>query len=88
MPERWLQEGTANTGGAKSNYAQITFLHGPRSCIGMGFAKAEFKCLLAVIGGIFDMSMADPEEKVYPAGVITTKPVNGMKLYMKKVPGW
>jgi cytochrome P450 len=88
MPERWLQEGTANTGGAKSNYAQITFLHGPRSCIGMGFAKAEFKCLLAVIAGEYDMKMADPNEKVFPAGVITTKPVNGMKLHMKKIPGW
>jgi cytochrome P450 len=88
LPGRWLQPGTANTGGAKSNYAQITFLHGPRSCIGMGFAKAEFKCLLAAVTGSFEMRMADPDEKVWPAGVITTKPVHGMHLKMKKIEGW
>ncbi|KAF8850777.1 cytochrome P450 [Acephala macrosclerotiorum] len=88
QPERWLQPGTANTGGAKSNYAQITFLHGPRSCIGMGFAKAEFKCLLAAVAGGFDLKMADPSEKVWPAGVITTRPVHGMHLKIKKVEGW
>jgi cytochrome P450 len=88
MPERWLAPGTANTGGAKSNYAQITFLHGPRSCIGMGFAKAEFKCVLAAVAGSFEMEMADPNEKVWPAGVITTKPAHGMRLKMKKVEGW
>lgn len=88
MPERWLEPGTANTGGAKSNYAQITFLHGPRSCIGMGFAKAEFKCLLATVAGSFDIKMADPNEKVWPAGVITTKPAHGMHLKMKKLDGW
>lgn len=88
MPDRWLAPGTANTGGAKSNYAQITFLHGPRSCIGMGFAKAEFKCLLAAVAGAYEMKMADPTEKVWPAGVITTKPAHGMHLNMKKLEGW
>ena len=88
LPGRWLQPGTANTGGAKSNYAQITFLHGPRSCIGMGFAKSEFKCLLAAVAGSFELKMADPNEKVWPAGVITTKPVHGMHLKMKKIEGW
>ncbi|PMD41152.1 cytochrome P450 monooxygenase-like protein [Hyaloscypha variabilis F] len=88
LPGRWLQPGTANTGGAKSNYAQITFLHGPRSCIGMGFAKSEFKCLLAAVAGSFELKMADPNEKVWPAGVITTKPVHGMHLKMKKIDGW
>ena len=88
MPERWLQEGTANTGGATSNYAQITFLHGPRSCIGTGFAKAEFKCILAAVAGRYEIVMARPEEKVWPAGVITTKPVNGMHLHMRKLDGW
>ncbi|CZT49524.1 related to isotrichodermin C-15 hydroxylase (cytochrome P-450 monooxygenase CYP65A1) [Rhynchosporium secalis] len=87
-PERWLAEGCANTGGAKSNYAQITFLHGPRSCIGMGFSKAEFKCLLAGMVGAFDLEMADPNEKVWPAGVITTKPAHGMHLHIKKLQGW
>ena len=36
-----------NAGGAESNFAQMTFLHGPRSCIGQGFAVGELKCLVA-----------------------------------------
>lgn len=88
LPGRWLQPGTANTGGAKSNYAQITFLHGPRSCIGMGFAKSEFKCMLAAVAGRFELKMVDPNEKVWPAGVITTKPVHGMHVKMKRIEGW
>ncbi|KAF2485700.1 cytochrome P450 78A3 [Neohortaea acidophila] len=48
-PERWLDaDGKANNkGGAESNFAFLTFLHGPRSCIGQRFAQAEFECLLA-----------------------------------------
>jgi cytochrome P450 len=88
VPDRWLGEGNANTGGQSSNYAQITFLHGPRSCIGQGFAKAEFKCLVAASVGRFDVSMADIHEKVYPAGVVTTKPANGMRLRMRPLEGW
>ncbi|KAF2167943.1 hypothetical protein M409DRAFT_65982 [Zasmidium cellare ATCC 36951] len=46
-PDRWMADGTANSGGSKNNFAFLTFLHGPRSCIGKDFAKAEFLCLLA-----------------------------------------
>lgn len=40
-PERWINEdGRPNqTGGTKSNYNFLTFLHGPRSCIGRGSAR-------------------------------------------------
>ncbi len=54
----------------------------------MGFAKSEFKCLLAAVAGRFEVSMADPNEKVWPAGVITTKPAHGMHVRMKKLEGW
>ena len=33
-PDRWMGPGRANSGGAESNYSFMTFLHGPRSCIG------------------------------------------------------
>jgi len=88
VPERWLEEGCTNTGGATSNYAQITFFHGPRSCIGQGFAKAEFKCLLAALAGAYKWEMADPDEHVYPYGVVTTKPANGMHLRLTRLDGW
>jgi cytochrome P450 len=87
-PDRWLQEGCFNTGGVDNNYANLTFFHGPRSCIGQGFAKSEFKCLLAALVGGMKWEMADPNEEVYPAGVITTKPHNGMHVRMERLDGW
>jgi len=35
-PDRWMGPGRANTGGAESNYSNMTFSHGPRGCIGAG----------------------------------------------------
>ena len=87
-PERWMKEGTANTGGAASNYAAITFLHGPRSCIGQAFARSEMKCLVATFFGRFRVELAMPEKDVWPAGVITTKAANGMHIRLEPVDGW
>jgi cytochrome P450 len=88
VPERWLGEGNANTGGQASNYSLITFLHGPRSCIGQGFARSELKALVAALFGRFEVEMADPHEEVVSAGVITTKPANGVHLRMRALDGW
>lgn len=91
VPERWIDEKTGranNTGGAVSNYNILTFLHGPRSCIGKDFAKAELKCLVAVFCGAFEIEMADPDEVPIPYGALTVKPKNGMHLRLKPVSGW
>ena len=48
-PDRWDREGGA--GGASSNYAMLTFLMGPRSCIGQKFAIEEFRCMTAALVG-------------------------------------
>jgi len=79
-PTRWLEGEYAANGGAKSPYALLTFLHGPRSCIGRSFALMEMRCLLAVLTKRFRFEMADPEEKVEVGGFITIKPQNGMRL--------
>ena len=87
-PERWLDPDTGRAnfiGGADSNFSFLTFLHGPRSCIGQNFARAEFRALLAAFGGSFEIEMADPNEKVKIGGTITAKPINGMKLRLKPV---
>ena len=72
-PERWIETDEAtgtkrpnNSGGAVSNYANLTFLHGPRSCIGHTFAAAELRCLVAMFVGKFKFEMADPDEVVIP----------------------
>ncbi|ODM16149.1 hypothetical protein SI65_08583 [Aspergillus cristatus] len=66
-PDRWLDAETGranNTGGARSNYAMLTFLQGPRSCIGQGFARAELACLIAGLAGRFDITLRDLEKVV------------------------
>ena len=90
VPERWIdydpdkgmkpEEGRPNNhGGSNSNYSNLTFLHGPRSCIGQGFAKAELRALVAAFVGCYEWRMADPDENIIAAGVVTTKPANGMR---------
>merc|ERR1711904_15807 len=51
IPQRWIDaDGRVNnSGGVTSNYSIMTFLHGPRSCIGQGFARSELKCLVAAL---------------------------------------
>ncbi|GAP87193.1 putative cytochrome P450 3A13 [Rosellinia necatrix] len=83
-PERWISAGKPNaSGGAHSNYEFLTFLHGPRSCIGQGFAKAEMRCLLAAMVRAFAWDLAMDEAKVLPRGAITIKPANGLLLKLK-----
>ncbi|KAI0419671.1 cytochrome P450 [Xylaria grammica] len=83
-PERWITAGKPNSnGGAHSNYEFLTFLHGPRSCIGQGFAKAEMRCLLASMIRTFSWELAMDEKKILPRGAITIKPSNGLLLRLK-----
>ncbi len=83
-PERWITSGRPNSnGGANSNYEFLTFLHGPRSCIGQGFAKAEMRCLLASMIRTFSWELAMDDKKVIPRGAITIKPANGLLLKLK-----
>jgi cytochrome P450 len=98
-PGRWLpkSEGEASnkhaaSGGATSNYAFMSFLHGPRSCIGQGFAKAEFACLLAAWIGRFEFSLKNEEEydekNVLIKGGVTARPARGLYVKARIVDGW
>ncbi|KAK5070791.1 hypothetical protein LTR64_007432 [Lithohypha guttulata] len=94
VPERWIDTGKDGTqrankhGGAHSNYCETTFLHGPRSCIGRDFAKTELRCAVAGIVGSFELELLEPEREVVIGGTVTTKPVGGLKLKLRRVPGW
>ncbi|RFU34154.1 hypothetical protein B7463_g2146, partial [Scytalidium lignicola] len=81
-PGRWItDDGKPNqNGGTSSNYDFLTFLHGPRSCIGQEFAKAEMRCLLAAMVTSFTWDLAMDDAKVMSRAVITIKPENGMYL--------
>ncbi|PNH43027.1 hypothetical protein VD0004_g4350 [Verticillium dahliae] len=90
-PERWLGAGSGS-GGASSNFAYMTFLHGPRSCIGQGFAKAEFACILAGWIGRFEFGLANRDEydekKLEIKGGVTARPAKGLRVHTRVVPGW
>lgn len=94
VPERWIDTAADGTkrcnkhGGTSSNYCEITFLHGQRSCIGRDFAKAELRCGVAGIFGRFVVEMVDPEQEITVSGSVTTKPREGMHLKLKTVEGW
>lgn len=100
-PERWIDEvpgvdGTGagtktrrpnKTGGTSTNFAELTFLHGPRACIGRDFAKAELRCAVAGVIGRFEIELHTREEPRVQ-GVITMKPEGGMYLRFKPIQGW
>lgn len=89
VPERWIDgDKVNNNGGALSNYSFLTFLHGPRGCIGQGFAKAELRCLVAAFVGSFEWELNMKEEDIIPAGVVTIKPKNGLHLKLRIVGTW
>lgn len=86
-PDRWLNRGARPDAG-RVNYAFMTFLHGPRSCIGEKFARAEFAYLLAALVGRFEMELQDKDREVEIIGGITSRPKGGMPVRMRVVEGW
>ena len=44
----------------ESAYANLTFLHGPRSCVGQSFARGELACLVAAWVTAFETSFSKP----------------------------
>ena len=87
-PDRWTGPGRANNGGAESNYSFMTFLHGPRSCIGQAFAKAEFACLLAALVGRFEMELEEPDRKIDHQTGVTMRIKGGLRVRMREIQGW
>ncbi|KAJ5297848.1 hypothetical protein N7508_008097 [Penicillium antarcticum] len=95
LPERWIdtnpetgKQSPNKHGGASTNFAQITFLHGPRACIGKDFAKAEFRCAVAGLFGLFQCALKDPKQKITFGGTLTSQPLEGMHLKLTKLGGW
>ncbi|KAL3476654.1 cytochrome P450 [Aspergillus californicus] len=93
-PERWIdtdENGSPvvnSTGGASTNFAQVAFLHGQRSCIGKDVARAKLRCALAGVVGRFSFAMQDPKQEIHIAGAVTMKPAEGMHLRMVRVDDW
>ena len=91
-PERWLRAGggCGGSGGTASNFANLTFLDGPRTCIGVRFARAELACLLAAIVGRLEFTLPEGvvwrDEKDVEMGVVA-KPKGGARVRVRAVGG-
>ncbi|KAI4102092.1 MAG: hypothetical protein LQ345_007385 [Seirophora villosa] len=87
-PERWQRRSTINPSSADSkstNYQFLTFLHGPRSCIGQSFAMGELHCLLAAWVRAFETELQDPSFVPVVKGGITAKPKDGLHVRVKPI---
>ena len=89
-PDRWEVQKEGKEGA--SNYDFMTFLHGPRSCIGKDFSRLEFKALLAALVGKFEFNEVLDEngkrKEITIKGGITSRPENGMPLWVRSLDGW
>ncbi|KAK9324237.1 cytochrome P450 [Lipomyces orientalis] len=68
---------------ALSPYSFLTFIQGPRSCIGRRFSEIEFKCLLIALVGRFEFAERNPGEDIKVRSAVTTKFVDGLSLKVK-----
>jgi len=69
----------------------MTFLQGPRACIGMNFAKAELAILVAGLVGRFEFERGVEVglgEAVRWEHAVTLRPVGGCKVLLREVEGW
>lgn len=83
-PERWLNKNVP-----KSPYANMTFLHGPRSCMGEEFARGVFACALAAWVGRFEMAFEDPSfEPVFAKATLNIRLEGGMAVNLRPIDGW
>lgn len=82
-PDRWLRH---NNGGADSNFSNLTFIHGARSCIGKSFAKSEFLCLLMAWIGRFQVHFEGEEPLPKDIiGWVTAKPGHRLPVVFEEV---
>ncbi|KAL5488446.1 hypothetical protein ACEPAI_6564 [Sanghuangporus weigelae] len=77
-PERWMDNESGLTSKAKEvqGYHHIlSFIDGPRTCLGRGFAIAEFKSVLSVLIRNYAFSLRDgPETKIDMVTTILPRP--------------
>ncbi|KAK9480759.1 cytochrome P450 [Lipomyces japonicus] len=78
-PDRWDNLPTLAT----SPYSFLTFLQGPRSCIGRRFAELEFKALLIALVSRFEFDEVESGKDFKLTNFVTSKFVNGVPVKVK-----
>lgn len=57
-----MRPGASRSGGATTNYAMLTFGHGPRSCIGQNIARVSLPCFIAAVVGRYKVELTPESE--------------------------
>lgn len=86
-PYRWISRDESNKqypnkhGGAPSNYSYMSFLHGPRGCVGKDTSKATLRAAIARLVLDFEISR-DPNGplELEPKGATIVRPSKDLKL--------
>lgn len=79
-PDRW-----DNLPETVTNFSYLTFLQGPRSCIGRRFAETEMRVLLAKLIQNYNFEEVVKGRRVEKKAMITTRPKDGMYLKISSV---
>ncbi|EIN07525.1 cytochrome P450 [Punctularia strigosozonata HHB-11173 SS5] len=77
-PERWLEPGSmpnapSHNPGVWGN--MLSFLGGPRACIGYRFSLVEMKALLFVLVRAFEFKLAIPSSEISKTTAVVTRPM-------------
>lgn len=87
-PKRWIDQSTGDVnkkGGAESAYAMLTFLHGPRKCLGSEYARAKLNVMVAAWVTSFEFELPNPHDSVLPRGRLAARPGDGNDQLMIRV---
>jgi cytochrome P450 len=79
--------GTEGTGGQNKKTSTLTFLHGPHSCIGERFARAELMFLLAAwVSRWREMELEDPRREIVVdvASDVTARIRGGLRVRLRE----
>jgi len=81
LPERFTEQGKLPEQ-AKGPYANLTFIAGPRNCIGHRFALTEMKAILVSLIRNFSFEEDEPGKYINRTSMIVMRP-KGNELFMK-----
>jgi cytochrome P450 len=84
-PDRWLNGEHAASGGASAPHAFMSFISGPRSCIGQHLARYELRCMILSVLDRFDVARPPNTAPMGMTGIISNQPDRDLRLTFRKL---